>query len=200
MGDSQFPRAEDIYAVMVAQGDGDKPVWATEFGWLLESPGCSASWETIGFASQQVTAGQQAAYLAGAFAYADAYWPWMQVMIVSNLDFAVMTGWYATCDPLRWFGVLEPDKTPRPAYTALAQMEKRPRSWEAWGMAVEPTALAWMMDVADTRWSQTVTVRNTGGQAFGLTVTQSPGGDGAALSVAVQPATGDCDTSFHRHG
>ena len=51
-----FRRAEDIYAVMVAHGDGDKSVWGTEFGWLLEASQCVPYWEDIGFAWQHVTA------------------------------------------------------------------------------------------------------------------------------------------------
>ncbi|MCU0520425.1 MAG: hypothetical protein MUF84_07030, partial [Anaerolineae bacterium] len=163
-----FRRAEDIRAVMVARGDGALPVWATEFGWLLESATCTPYWQQIGFAWQQVTAAQQADYLSRAFAYADAEWPWMGVMVVSNLDFSTMP-WYASCDPLRYFSVLNADGSPRPAYTALAQMTKRPRSWEyeVWGMATSPNALGGMQVVTDTHIvTQTVQVVNTGTEPF----------------------------------
>ncbi|MGC9468830.1 MAG: hypothetical protein ACP5HS_09570 [Anaerolineae bacterium] len=186
-----FRRAEDIHATMVAHGDGDKPVWGTEFGWLLESATCSSYWHDIGFAWQQVTAAQQADYLSRAFAYAHANWPWMQVMIVSNLDFSVMP-WYGECDPLRYFAVLEPDKTPRLAYTALAQMPKYPRSWAPAGMAVSPTALAWMLLPTETRiLSHTVTVLNTGELPFRWTVTAE-----SALPIALSPTEGDAGEAF----
>ena len=125
-----FRRAEDIYDVMVAHGDGDKSVWGTEFGWLMDAseedhPECLAYWDSIGFLWQKVSAEQQADYLQRSFAYADANWPWMGVMIVSGLDFSMLP-WYATCDPLRWFAVLKPDGLPRLAYTALKEMDKRP--------------------------------------------------------------------------
>jgi hypothetical protein len=196
-----FRRAEDVYAAMVAHGDGDKPVWGTEFGWLLQAEACSAYWDSIGFGWHQVTASQQADYLVRAFAYADANWPWMQVLIVSNLDFAVMEAWYPTCEPLRWFGVLEPQQAPRPAYTALAQMEKRPRSWQVWGMEADPATLSWMMLLAETRSvSRTVTVRNTGDLPFRWAATvDSPGlptGNASPLAVTVDPAEGDCDHAF----
>ncbi|HOU15494.1 MAG TPA: hypothetical protein PKZ84_20500 [Anaerolineae bacterium] len=161
-----FRRAEDIYAVMVAHGDGDKQVWGTEFGWLLDAtaeghPECLSYWNDIGFLWQKVSAEQQADYLQRAFAYADANWPWMGVMIVSNLDFSV-TSWYAPCDPLNWFSVLRKDTSPRLSYTALQTMEKRPRSWVASGMVVEPAAFNWSVRLRERAiFTETVTVSST---------------------------------------
>ncbi|HID88161.1 MAG TPA: hypothetical protein EYP52_00400 [Anaerolineae bacterium] len=192
-----FRRAEDIYQVMVNHGDGDKPVWATEFGWLLDAsyeghPECIGYWESIGFAWQRVSPDQQADYLVYAFQYADANWPWMGVMVVSNLDFST-TGWYATCDPLNWFSILKPDESPRLAYNALKGMTKRYRSWEVWGMDVRPPSLAWMMPITGTRRvTETVSVLNTGNLPFTWTVTTSTQG----LPFSVSPLSGTADGSF----
>jgi hypothetical protein len=187
-----FRRAEDTHAVMVAHGDGALPVWGTEFGWLLESATCSAYWNSIGFGWQQVTAAQQADYLHRAFSYADTAWPWMGVMIVSNLDFSMLP-WYGTCDPLRCFAVHNADGSPRPAYTALAQMTKRPRSWGILGMAVSPEALGWMQLVSDRHIvSRVVTVLNTGEEPFGWNVAVAPNG----LPVSVVPTQGQAGASF----
>ncbi len=188
-----FRRAEDIYAVMVAHGDGDKPVWGTEFGWLLAEPTCDAYWWEIGFGAQQVSADQQADYLCEAFRYADEHWPWMQVMIVSNLDFRIMKEWYKPCDPLRGFAILEDDGAPRRAYTALAQMAKRTRSWDVASMAVSPTSLTWMMTLTETHVvSQTVTVQDTGDVPFGWTATVET----AELSVTATPTQGLAGEGF----
>ena len=187
-----FRRAEDIRAVMVAGGDGALPVWATEFGWLLESPTCHADWDRIGFAWQQVTAAQQADYLARAFAYAETHWPWMGPMIVSNLDFSVMP-WYGECEPLRYFAILNEDAGPRPAYTALAAMPKRPRSWELWGMELSSAALAWLQAVDATRVvSRDVTVRNTGEAPFMWSVATETD----ELQMAVVPQFGAAGEVF----
>jgi hypothetical protein len=187
-----FRRAEDLHAVMTANGDGALPVWATEFGWLLESSACNAYWSDIGFAWQQVTAVQQADYLRRAFAYADANWPWMGPMIVSNLDFSVMP-WYGTCNPLRYFAVLNEDKSPRLAYTALAAMDKRPRSWDLWGMQASSAALAWLQAVDATRIvERTVTILNTGEMDFGWSVTASS----HALPLTVAPLSGAAGEGF----
>ena len=193
-----FRRAEDIHDVMVAHGDGDVPVWGTEFGWLLESAACNSYWEQIDFAWQQVTAQEQADYLTGAFAYADANWPWMGTMIVSNLDFSQLP-WYGTCDPLRYFSILNPDGSARPAYTALTQMNKNARSWSIWGMTATPTALTWMQAVTETHVvSQTVTVRNTGEMDFGWTVATASAEAAAStvLPLTVAPTQGDADETF----
>ncbi len=199
-GITNFRRVEDIHAVMVTHGDGALPVWSTEFGWLLASAACDSAWQQSGFAWQQVTAAQQADYLRRAFAFADANWPWMGVMIVSNLDFSVMP-WYAPCEPLCYFAIMNADESPRPAYTALSQMAKRPCSWEwrDWGMAVSPDALAWMQVVTGLHVvSREVEVRNTGQEPFGWTATvtspQLPvnvapvkGAAGGAFTVTVDP-------------
>lgn len=189
-----FRRAEDIYQVMVNHGDGDKPVWATEFGWLLDSDEegveCDPNWDASGFSWQQVTSQQQADYLTRAFDYADANWAWMEVMIVSNLDFSTMP-WYDTCDPLRWFAVLKPDGSARPAYTALQGMSKRTRSWEVWGMQTA-TVISLMADVdlLPGVMTRTLTVHNTGEQPFTWSVVTATHN----LTFTVSPTSGEPST------
>jgi len=191
-----FRRAEDIYAVMVAHGDGDRPVWSTEYGWLLDAstrghPECVSEWEGSGFAWQRVTAQQQADYLRRSFEYADANWPWMGVMFVFNLDFSMLP-WYPTCDPMRWFSILNPDGSPRPAYTALQQMNKRPRSWVTSEMVVEPAAFDWSVRLRERGVvTETVTVSSTDMPFAWEAVTDTLG-----LPFTITPTTGFTDESF----
>jgi len=66
-----FRRAEQARAIMTEYGDTDKPVWATEFGWIIRPPTCclaQADW--TGRAWQVVSERQQARYILRAFAYA----------------------------------------------------------------------------------------------------------------------------------
>ncbi len=196
-----FRRAEDIRAVMVAHGDGDKPIWSTEFGWLLdaheEGVDCDAEWQESGFAWQRVSAEQQADYLSRAFTYAEENWPWMEVMFVSNLDFSLVP-WYTTCEPLRWFAILRPGGE-RPAYQALKLLPKQPKEWRVWGMDVEPTALHFIRDIGSQSVESTeyLWVENVGQQPFTWTVgidtgglpltverVNGPLGDGIELSLA----------------
>ncbi|MBN2006060.1 MAG: hypothetical protein JXA21_22070 [Anaerolineae bacterium] len=197
-GVNNFRRAEDIYAVMAAHGDEHKPVWATEFGWLLDSDeegvACDPDWESWGFAWQQVGAITQSTYLTRAFAYANANWPWMQVMVVSDLDFATLPSeWMAACDPLRWFSVLKPDGSPRLAYTGLQEMPKKHRSWASQGMYVGIGVLDWITRLRDRAlFTTTVTVENTGERPFTWTLTTASQG----LPFTVTPTTGDAGESF----
>ncbi len=191
-----FRRAEDIYAVMVAHGDGDKSVWATEFGWLLNAgeeghAECLPYWDSIGFGWQKVSAAQQADYLQRAFAYADAHWPWMGGMFVSNLDFSA-TGWYPTCDPLNWFSVLTFENSPRLAYTALQNMPKRPLPPTASRMSVNPQALTWRMRLRERDVLTTTVSVLSDNLPFTWTVVTATQG----LPFTVTPTMGTSDGTF----
>jgi hypothetical protein len=121
-----FRRAEEQRAVMVSSRDGQTPVWATEFSWIVERPDNCAD----GHSWAEVTEQQQADYLVAAFQYADEHWPWMGPMFLI-LDFGT-TPWYEEeCEPLRWYSIyyrpweqwtIPP--TPRPAVSALTAMQK----------------------------------------------------------------------------
>lgn len=190
-----FRRAEDIHAVMEAHGDGDKSVWGTEYGWLMDASEeghleCLSYWDDIGFLWQKVSAEQQADYLRRSFEYADANWPWMGVMIVSGLDFS-MLDWYDTCDPLRWFAVLKPDGSPRPAYTALKEMDKRPVVTST--MTITPPALDWSLRLsARALITETVTVASSNWSFPWSALTATLG-----LPFAITPTFGVAGESFH---
>jgi hypothetical protein len=117
-GVTDFRRVADQYQVMVEQGDGQKEVWATEFGWLLTA---SCDWPDRNW--QKVSEQDQASYLVRAYEVARTEWPWMGAMFVFNLDFA-MVPWYQECDPMRYYSLLDPSGSPRQAYTSLKAMPK----------------------------------------------------------------------------
>ena len=125
---TDFQRAADQRAVMVAFGDTQKPIWATEFGWLL-SPAIEGHPEYVndplwsGRQWQIVTPDQQAQYLVAAYQYAYQNWPWMGLLFVFNLDYSTVP-WYPPPEPMRFYSLLNADRTPRPAYLALRQMPK----------------------------------------------------------------------------
>jgi polysaccharide biosynthesis protein PslG len=100
-----FRRAERHHAYMVANGDGNKQIWATEMGWAInpstEGYNCPAGdvqWYQI--YNQQ----QQADYLVRAYQWAKSYWPWMGAMFTWNYDFDEAP-WYAQCNSFRFFAV-----------------------------------------------------------------------------------------------
>ena len=133
-----FRRAEQQHEIMIANGDGDTPIWATEFGWLLDPAidglNCHGwgSWPSREW--QIVSPQTQATYLVNAYGYAKQYWPWMGVMAIFNLDFGAdfYQGW-ALCNEMRYYSLVyrtsprDPGNSPRqfrPAYHTLKAMPK----------------------------------------------------------------------------
>ena len=110
-------RIEDVRQVMVDSGHADRQIWVTELGWATQnnSPGYEYGNEN--------TLEEQAQYLRRATEMARYdYAPWVGAVFIWNLNFAVTSP-----NPLHEtasFGVLNPDWSPRPAYTSLQQMKK----------------------------------------------------------------------------
>jgi polysaccharide biosynthesis protein PslG len=111
--DVTFSRPLLVRQVMVANGDSNVPVWATEMGWNVNPPS---------FAVQQFgrsTPTLQARYTVRAFERARTQWPWLQAGFVwfwkradeANRD----QDWF-------WFRVADPDFTLQPVYYALKDM------------------------------------------------------------------------------
>ena len=108
-----FARLEDVREIMVANGDADKPVWATEVGWVAEAVKEEQAW-------LQVTEEQQAAYLIAAFERAGEEWLWLERIAVWNLSVGLETD-----DEKRGYSIIDDGYVPRPAYEALVAMPKR---------------------------------------------------------------------------
>jgi hypothetical protein len=103
-----FRRLEELRAVMVENGDSDKPVWITEMGWTVDAP---PDQPEIGVSREQ-----QATYLTDALNYIWGEWPWVEMVTVWNLSQP------EPGDPFGGYSLLNLDGTPRPAYEALQRM------------------------------------------------------------------------------
>lgn len=125
-----FRHVENMRAIMEQYGDGDKQVTILEFGWHTDNRP-----ENPDYAWFAVTPEQQADYLVRAFRYAREHWsPWIGPMFVWNLPDPTWEPhneefWWSIVDPFLWgLGDGDFDTWPggavRPAYTALAEMEK----------------------------------------------------------------------------
>jgi hypothetical protein len=107
-----FARLADLRAIMIEEGDGDKPVWATELGWTTDTVGAKQEW-------LRVSEEEQSRYLVGAFERAGREWPWLERIAVWNLSMGLPAG-----DQKRGYSILADDGTPKLAYDLLATMAK----------------------------------------------------------------------------
>ncbi|SRR5579884_795326 len=116
-GDVNFSRVLRIREVMVRNGDAGKPMWASEVGWNAAPPDLPYP-NDYGRVSERL----QAQYTVRAFERAREEWPWMGVMAVwffKRADQAeIQQPWY-------YFRLVDPDFTPRPVYTALADYARQ---------------------------------------------------------------------------
>lgn len=107
-------RVEEQRAVMVAAGDEASPLWITETGWPVQTPG----WDLGEHAPWTLDYATQAAYYAELPEVVATKWPFVAALFPFNLDFSTVD-WYPAGEQMRAYALLNPDGSPRPAYTAL---------------------------------------------------------------------------------
>lgn len=160
-----FRGAEKIYEIMQQQGYGHKKLWATEFGWLVTPPdACRADGSWDGRLWQLVSEQEQADNLVGAYQYAAANWPWMEAMMVFNLNFN-QPGLYQECEQMRYYAIQG-----RPAEAALRDMPKATIPTYA-AAQVWPGSLTAVITPTQQPYTTTwpISLRNIGTQAFTYT-------------------------------
>lgn len=110
-----FRHVEDMRALMVANGDGHKQIAIMEMGWTLDTVDPTYAWHAV---DEQT----QADYLVRAYQYAAEHWrPWIGLMTTIYI-----ADWEWTPENEQWWwAIVLPDGTPRLAYHALKDMEKR---------------------------------------------------------------------------
>ncbi|MGH2354829.1 MAG: hypothetical protein ACRDI2_01550 [Chloroflexota bacterium] len=100
-------------AVMEAHGDSAKQVLITEVGALEQTAQPLDAYEWM-----KLPADQRADYLIGALRLANTTYPWIAGAMLFNLDFATVP-WVPPTSAMHWFSLLNPDRSPRPAYDRL---------------------------------------------------------------------------------
>ena len=110
-------RVELSRKLMVELGDARTPMWATEYGWLTDSGTYLGQYDWM-----KVSESDQAAYVLRSFQYAQKNWPWMQGMLLSNLDASTTPYHQGAEDGMPWFAILNGDYSPREAYTVFKDM------------------------------------------------------------------------------
>jgi hypothetical protein len=111
-----FTRVSQYRDLMVAQGQGDKKIWFTEYGY------CSNPTPPPGYEyCTAIDATTQATFLLQAFQMARDL-DYVAGMMQWNLNYQLAV---PQSDEKWGFGIIRDDWSPRPAYSALAQMTKR---------------------------------------------------------------------------
>ena len=105
----RFTHLASVHRLMAEQGDGDKEIWATEFGWSSHAnTGGEENWE-LG-----VTPAQQGDYLVRALKLAASTMPYVTHLFwYTDRDFAAENAQNSN------YGLLDRDLKPKPAYDAV---------------------------------------------------------------------------------
>ncbi len=102
-----FSRLILLREVMVEQGDGRKPIWASNFGWNHLSP----DWQGPPSIWGQVSADQQIQFTQAAFQRAMEEWPWLAGLVLQHWQPDApaddpIQGFTVATDLARWQGVM----------------------------------------------------------------------------------------------
>jgi hypothetical protein len=170
-----FRGAEKLYEVMQANGQGNKKMWATEFGWLVTPPSnCLSDPSFQDRTWQLVSADKQASNLAGAFQYADANWPWMGAIFIFNLNFNTAPWITNPCNQMRYYSLQSQ------AETALTNLSKSIAEIPAKLKSVKSIDLLIEQDWQPVTVTSILNLENWGWQSLNYTAT-------ANLSANVVP-------------
>jgi hypothetical protein len=101
--------------VMDERGVGAKPVLLTELGVLEQTAQDLGPYEWM-----ELPADRRAEHLVGALRLAHDSYPWIAGAILFNLDYASVP-WVPPTSAMHWFSLLNPDRSPRPAYARLRE-------------------------------------------------------------------------------
>lgn len=119
-------RLGDLRTLMVEEGDGNKPVWATEVGWTTDPVGPEQQWI-------RVDEDEQRSYLVGFFEKSAREWPWLERVALWNLS----TGLPAS-DERRGYSLLAEDGSPKLALGALTALARQQRDGGATTPEIPP--------------------------------------------------------------
>ncbi|MCB9451772.1 MAG: O-antigen ligase family protein [Anaerolineaceae bacterium] len=110
-----FSRVVALREIMVENGDGTKPIWASNWGWNS----LPTDWTSSPSIWGQVTAEQQINYTLQALSRAEREWPWMAGMVLQQWQPAAPED-----DPQWGFALIYPNQQPTPLWEALSNREQ----------------------------------------------------------------------------
>ncbi|MCY4147368.1 MAG: hypothetical protein OXF90_12980, partial [Chloroflexi bacterium] len=126
-----FSRLVALREVMLANGDGRKPLWASHFGWNALPPG----WQGDESIWEQVSPADQLTFTRQAIQRARREWPWLGAMFLHH--------WQPAAPPAsaQWgFALVQPDGAPTPLLNALPAINAEPYAQDGLYQARNPHA------------------------------------------------------------
>jgi polysaccharide biosynthesis protein PslG len=118
-----FRRVEQLRQVMLENGEAQKQMWLTEFGWA------STTTPAPGFEyAAQTTEQEQAQYIGQAYRMGRDKYPWMGPMILFQLNMALHNVATDPTDERIAWGIIRRDGSKRPSYFAVQTYAKE---WNA---------------------------------------------------------------------
>lgn len=142
---TNFSRLLLAREVMVRNGDAQKPIWVSEYGWLSLPPdwqGRPGSW------GKSVNEETQARWTVEGLERMRREWPWVTAVFVWAFRWVERpeeTG----ADPSRYFEVVDHDFTPRPVYLALRDWSGAQRVATSGILPIHDARLAWQGEWRD---------------------------------------------------
>jgi hypothetical protein len=107
-----FGQVSEYRAVMQRHG-APQSIYITEFGALEDT-----ATDLGQFNWQKLSPDRRASFLVGALRTANVEYPWIAGATMFNLDYATV-GYVPSTSEQHWFSLLNPDKSPRPAFIAI---------------------------------------------------------------------------------
>jgi hypothetical protein len=168
-GRTNFSRLLLAREVMVRNGDEQKPIWVSEYGWVSLPPDWQGATKTSW--GQSVDAETQARWTVEGLNRMQREWPWVTNVFVWGFRWVERPEDTGT-DPSRYFEVVDHDFTPRPAYLALKAWAAEQRVATSGTLPVNNARLTW-----DGEWRD----QTLGGQTYRVTTQR-----GATMRVVFQ--------------
>jgi len=165
---TNFSRLLLAREVMVRNGDEQKPIWVSEYGWLSLPQGWQGQPGTWGKSVDEET---QARWTIEGLNRMQREWPWVTNVFVWGFRWVERPEDTGT-DPSRYFEVVDHDFTPRPAYLALKNWAAEQRIATSGMLPIRDARLVW-----DGEWRD----QTLGGQTYRVTTRE-----GATVRVAFQ--------------
>lgn len=126
-----FSRFAALREVMVDNGDTDKPLWGSQWGWNA----LPEDWRGIPSIWGSVSAGEQIAFTLDALTRAESEWPWAGGMILHHWNPP-----YPSDHPQQGFALTTPEGLPTPLLAALSQRSRPAHASNGWYPARNPDA------------------------------------------------------------